>query len=346
MKKDGIGKEKPVKSGEEKTMTNAKPNGQEGKKRQHRILHFITGVICLGLVLAVSIVSYNIYINNNFKEHFYQVSSGKISGGLRIIQISDLHNSEFGENNEELVERISELQPDIIAMTGDIIEENGQDYQTAVKLCEKLVNIAPVYFVYGNHETIKSFDSNDMSLEEIDELLGCDAGSRSPEGFWIMEDELKSALEAVGVHVLWNEYETVRVGDNQIDIYGVLTGHPYAFWEYAGDTYSAYYEENAGHFKLMLCHEPYIYETWHGDSWADLSLAGHTHGGLIRIPYIGGLYEYRNGLFPESGDKEFYVYGKYNVNGSPLIVSNGLNNQELLRINNQPELIIIDVNRY
>lgn len=315
-------------------------------KKWHKILQLTAEIVCLILVVAVGVVAYNYNLNRNFKEHFYQVSSGKVSGGLRVIQISDLHNSEFGDNNADLVERITELKPDIIAMTGDIIEEDGNDVQTALKLCEQLVDIAPVYFVYGNHETIKSFGYNDMSLDEIDEILGCTEDNRSSEGFYTLEDELKTELESIGVHVLWNEYETVQVGENQIDIYGVLTGHPYAFWQYAGEAFSEFYDNNTDHFKLMLCHEPYIFETWKENAWADLSLAGHTHGGLIRIPYLGGLYEYRNGLFPESGNKGYYVYGKYDVNGYPLIIGNGLNNQELLRINNQPELVIIDVNRY
>ena len=73
-------------------------------------------------------------------------------------------------------------------------------------------------------------------------------------------------------------------------------------------------------------------------------MCGHTHGGVAKIPVLGAMYTHEGGLFPEK--KGFYVYGRYNAEGSPLIVSSGLSNRNILRINNQPELVIIDINKF
>ena len=125
----------------------------------------------------------------------------------------------------------------------------------------------------------------------------------------------------------------------------MLTANPSAFWPYAGESYGAFAQENPGRFKLMLCHEPYVFEQFQGERWADLVLCGHTHGGVVRIPYAGGLYERAHGLLPELLD-EAYVYGQYSVGSTPLIVSGGLTNRGAIRVNNRPELVIIDVSRY
>ncbi len=331
------------------------PEAKEGhrKKKKRKVtekwkkaLHVFAGIFVLCILTGVAIAGFNRVGNQKFRETFYQIGSGKISTDVRIIQISDLHSSSFGEDNQELVTRIRELEPDLIAMTGDMIEEKSGDAAVTLKLCGQLRKIAPVCFTYGNHETMAAFDYNDMSLEEIDALLGCDENSRGPEGFWELEDGLKSKLEELGIHVLWNQPVTLTAGGNQIDIYGVLTCHPYAFWQYTGESYQQFRYGDQDHFKLMLCHEPYIYETWTGDSWADLSLSGHTHGGGVRIPYIGGVFEYRYGFLPEFGRKKHLVSGRYDVEGCPLIISNGISKNDWFRINNPPELVVIDVNRY
>ena len=94
----------------------------------------------------------------------------------------------------------------------------------------------------------------------------------------------------------------------------------------------------------MAVHEPFVFEEFTPDSWGDLMLSGHTHGGVIRVPVLGPLFTHEGGLFPERSDD--FVYGRYNTAGSPLIVSAGLENSNVLRINNQPELVIIDINKF
>lgn len=316
------------------------------KKRIPGILKLILELFLAGVIVLAGIYGYNQILNRDFKETFYQLSSGKVRENLRIIQLSDFHSSVYGENNDSLIKRIDALKPDLIAMTGDMINEDDKDIEVTLELCKSLVEVAPVYYIYGNHETTRCFGSNDMSTEEIDEILGINEDMRSTGALADLDTEMKLALEETGVNVLWNESDTIRIGNNVVDVYGVLTADPYAFWQYAEDTYLDFRYENTDHFKLMLCHMPYIYETWTDDYWADLSLAGHTHGGMVRIPRVGGIYEYRHGLFPEILKSNCYIYGLYDVQGKPLIVDGGVTNRDPLRINNQPELVVVDVNRY
>ena len=324
------------------TKIKIKQSGSYGGKRGFfRTLRTVVCIAALFCAAAVVVILGMNYISNiTFEETFYQVGSGKINGNLRIIQLSDLHNAEFGDNNDTLVERIALLKPDIIVATGDMIEKN-KSADGFVSLCERLTEIAPVYVVYGNNET-DSVYGIDMTHEELDSMTGGD-----PQKLVKSDDELKAALEAAGATVLLNGQATVKIGENTIDIYGVLTTNTSAFWEYCSESYDSFLNAETDHFKLMLCHEPYIFEEFGDGYWGDLMLSGHTHGGVIRIPYLGGLYERKNGFFPESNDEiDAYIAGEYDFDGSSLIVSRGLTNKGLIRISNKPELVVIDVNRY
>lgn len=184
-----------------------------------------------------------------------------------------------------------------------------------------------------------------MSLDSIDQLLGCTKEDRDAGKFRELDDPLRTQLEEAGVHVLLNEMEQIEVNGNIVDIYGVLTSNPSAFWPYTEKTYGGFLNEDQENFKLLLCHEPLVFYTFGEGYWGDLILCSDTHGGVIRVPYLGGLYTRDGGLLPEARDKG-YVYGLYDCGGNPLIVSSGLTNRGLIRVNNQPELVVVDVNRY
>ncbi len=324
------------------------PEKKERKKLLAGKRKKISGVLFVvfaGFFTAIVLIGTNILNNLTFKETFYQVGSGKVDGNLRVIQISDLHNTEFGRDNQNMIKRISQLSPDILVLSGDIIDEKDSSMGVTVNLCRELTKIAPVYYIYGNNEATKIYGI-ELRLDLIDEYLGCTEENRDSSRFQEKEDDLKTMLEAEGVHVLLNNYDTLEVNGLPIDIYGVLTSNPYAFWPYAGDSYSEFIDEKTDHLKLLVSHEPYVYETYGESHWADLVLCGHTHGGVVRLPYLGAVYEWKNGWFPERKKNEYYVSGKYDIGGYPLIVSNGLSNRGAVRINNQPELVIIDINRY
>ena len=144
--------------------------------------------------------------------------------------------------------------------------------------------------------------------------------------------------------MLKNRKDTVGIKNMTVDVYGVLTSNPSAFWPYAGKSFSDYLYEDADNLKITAMHEPVMLEELTGEYWGDLILCGHTHGGVMRIPVIGPLYTHEGGFLPERGGA--YVYGRYDVTGTPLIVSGGLENKNILRINNPPELVVIDINKF
>ena len=110
---------------------------------------------------------------------------------------------------------------------------------------------------------------------------------------------------------------------------GVLTSNPSSFWSYADKSFSDFIYSDSTNLKILLVHEPFIFQEFSPDTWGDILFCGHTHGGVIRVPVLGPLYTHKGGLFPERSGN--YVYGRYRVLGSQLIVSGGIENKNLLR---------------
>ena len=274
---------------------NSAPEKQKKVKfgRQMRTAKlFLLCAVFVIIALGVSLIAENYISNRTFRETFYSVSSIKANNRVRVIQISDLHNSVYGSGNTKLINRIEKLKPDLIVLTGDCIDSSDRSESQTLALCEKLAEIAPSYYIYGNNET-----------------------------------------------------DIITVGSTEVEIYGVFTSNPSAFWSYAGRSFDDYIYKNTGNLKITTIHEPFVFETYTDVySWGDLILAGHTHGGVARIPMFGSLFTKEGGFFPER--KGCYVYGRYEVSGSPLIVSSGLANNNIYRVNNKPELVIVDINKY
>ena len=316
--------------------------GTKNAKKIKMIIVTVISLILAATAVAVAIVGVSYLQNREFDETFYSVSSLKVNNKFRIIQISDLHDCSYGHQNTKLVSRISQLEPDIIILTGDCISDSGAATQ-GVELCFLLAKIAPTYYIFGNNE-IKANYIHGFSLEELDAHFDFTGGIRTPEKLLEEKESLSEKLTEAGVTVLKNNSATITVGNTHVDIYGVLTSNPSAFWPYAGDSFNDFLYEDESHFKLTAVHEPLIFETFNPDYWGDLMLAGHTHGGVMRIPVLGPLYTREGGLFPARSGS--YVYGRYEVQSRPLIVSSGLENKNIFRINNEPELIIVDVNKF
>ncbi len=295
-------------------------------------------IALLLIVLTVGYIS-----NLDFRETFYSVSSLKADDRIRVVVLSDLHSSIYGKDNEKLIHRTDKLNPDLILLTGDIIDSDNSKTESIVNMCEKLSGIAPSYYVYGNNE-VKTIYDFPLRKEDIDKKLGVNDETRDEKKLNELNDEFEKKLEESGIKVLKNEIDTVKVGTTYIDIFGVLTSNPSAFYEYTEESFSKFRYENSSHLKIMAIHEPYIFEEFTESFWGDLMVCGHTHGGTIRVPVLGPLYTHEGGLFPERSGA--YVYGRYDVLGRPIIVSGGLENNNLLRLNNQPELVIIDINKF
>ena len=241
-----------------------------------------------------------------------------ISDEIRIIQLTDLHNLEFGDSNIDLVSRVAEQAPDLIFMTGDMF--NQEDNLGVIYNCvEQLSEIAPVYFSYGNHE---------MCWEN-----GTEA-------------ELRTALTEAGATVLNCEYVDVEVNGEKLRIggyYGYYRAphmHTADENEQKADIAFADNFENTDNIKLLLCHIPTAWVDWgYIDKYpVDVVFTGHYHGGQIRIPFVGGLYAPYVGWFPEN------TKGIFEGEEATCILSTGLGSENWIpRINNPAEIVVVDL---
>ena len=299
------------------------------------------GFVCIATAVIVVLCSY--IGNRNFRETFYVTSSIKVDSRVRVVQLSDLHGASYGKGNEKLLKRVKALEPDIIICTGDMIDSVEEDVDYVASLAKELSEIAPSYYIYGNNEVEGVYDFL-LNEKELDKKFGFTSENRDENALLTIEDSFEEKLESAGIKVLKNEKDTITVKNMNIDVYGVLTSNPSSFWSYSGTAFSNYIYENPDNLKIMAIHEPVLFEEFDPEYWGDLMVSGHTHGGVVRVPVLGPLYTREGGLFPERGGD--FVYGRYNTAGSPLIVSGGLENSNVFRINNQPELVVIDINKF
>ena len=313
------------------------------KKNIRATKFFVIGMIFVCFATAIILVMCNYIGNRKFRETFYNVSSIKIDSQIRVIQLSDLHGSTYDENNKKLLERIGELEPDIIICSGDIVDSAKNDVDYAVNLGEKLSKIAPSYYVYGNNEVESIYDIP-LNEKELDEKFGFDDNNRDETELLKIKDSFEEKLEQTGMKVLKNEKDTIQVKSMNVDVYGVLTSNPSSFWSYSEKSFADYIYNDTDNLKITAIHEPFIFEEFQPEFWGDLMVCGHTHGGVMRVPVLGPLFTHEGGLFPERNGS--FVYGRYNTAGGALIVSSGLENSNPLRINNQPELVVIDINKF
>lgn len=335
-----IGVGKKIKTVRKSTAVSLSP---KAKKNLSALKFFIIGMAFVLLATAVIVVLCSYIGNRSFRETFYSTSSIKADSPVRIIQLSDMHGASYGKYNEKLLARIRALDPDIIICTGDIVDSVKEDSDYAVSLAKELSAIAPSYYIYGNNE-VEGIYSFPLNERELDEKFGFDDTNRDETALLETEDTFEKNLEKAGIKVLKNEMDTITVKTMNIDVYGVLNSNPSSFWSYSEKAFTSYISENPGNLKITAVHEPFIFQEFTPEFWGDLMLAGHTHGGVMRVPVLGPLYTREGGLFPErNGD---FVYGRYDAAGCPLIVSSGLENSSVFRVNNQPELVVIDINKF
>lgn len=268
-------------------------------------------ILVLFLIVFVILIFYNLYVNSNVYTTNINIKSERIPkefDGFKIVQISDLHNEEFGEGNVKILDKVKEEKPDIIAITGDIIDSNTEDITIAVNLAKNLNDIAPTYYITGNHEAGHT-------------LLG----------------KLLLELENAGVTILRNSVKEIKRGESIIEIIGV--DDP-SFSEYdflLGDFIDLNDYSKGSKFKLLLSHRPELFDLYVENNM-DLVLAGHAHGGQFRLPFVGGLIAPNQGFFPK------YDAGVYTKNNTSMIVSRGIGNSIIpFRFNNPPEIISIEL---
>ena len=294
-------------------------SGKSGKGRHgflKGLLRFACVLLAIVLVWCAITVAYTLYYKGHYKINFYQETSKKVSGNIRLAVISDIHNREYGPQNEALLADLRALKPDLILFPGDMIIRDQDDYQPALDLISNAAAIAPCYGVLGNHESERIYFLDDKALPE--------------------------KLENAGLILLRNAQQEVTVGRNTVQLYGV-EGTAYGFDQYGGREFMEKNPRDPDAYTIVMAHIPVLFDPQLAAFDFDLGIAGHAHGGIVRLPFLGGLYTKEEGLFPK------FTAGRVQLSGhQPLIISAGLGDSSffLRRINSSPELVIIDINRY
>lgn len=231
--------------------------------------------------------------------------------GKKIVQVSDLHNAEFGNGQRRLIDQVEAAEPDAIFLTGDLIDSDRYDLETSLVLVRELVKMSDVYFVIGNHE---------VASNEIDEIV--------------------EALEALGVIVLMNESvdwelegEAVQIAGITDPLYDVELGEEDA-------TRQAFSQGGfSDDFTLLLAHRPEMIGIY-AENNIDMVFSGHAHGGQIRLPGLGGLIAPGQGWFPTMTE------GIFRRGETQLVLSRGIGNSGFpLRLFNRPEVVAVTLER-
>lgn len=268
------------------------------------------------LLIVIALLLFCSYQNRHLETTYYTYKAEQLGAdleGYRIVQISDLHNAKFGKNNQKLVDRIRECEPDMIVLTGDLVDSNHTNVDRAVKFVDEIVKICPVYYVTGNHE------------------------------YWLEKseyDELMDGLIGAGVVILDDQVVEISRGDAKFRLVGLddkslADGTLGTLLNNAQNV--AHEDSEKNEFTVVLAHEPQYLARYAGTG-VDLVLSGHAHGGQFRLPFVGGIVAPDQGFLPE------YTAGEYYMNGTEMIVSRGLGNSVIpVRLFNYPEIVCVEL---
>ncbi|KRG16198.1 metallophosphoesterase [Lederbergia galactosidilytica] len=243
----------------------------------------------------------------------YTIKSKKIPkgfDGLKIVQISDLQDATFGKKQEKLMNKIKKAEPDLVVITGDLVDSNRYDLANSRDLIEKLVAYTDVFFVLGNHEA---------AINQVDEIT--------------------ETLSSLGVHVLRNQAIQLKRDHQVISILGVddplMAGEQQPEKAMGQMVQEALSSVPQGSYTILLSHRPELMAVY-VENEVDLVFSGHAHGGQIRLPGLGGLIAPGQGWFPR------YTSGEHQEGKTTMIISRGLGNSLFpYRIFNRPEIIAV-----
>ncbi len=266
-------------------------------------------ILCLGI--------WTLWGNTALEVNEYEIVSDRIPqgfDGFRIAQVSDLHNTEFGEGNAKLIELLTQTDPDMIVITGDLIDSRHTDIEIALEFARQAIKLAPVYYVSGNHE------------------------ARVRE-----HEELKMGLTEAGVVILENQKVQITREGESITLMGIddpSFQEDYLFGD--AESVSRQAIEDLQHesdgYTVLLSHRPELFDTY-VDFGVNLVFSGHAHGGQFRLPFVGGLVAPNQGFFPK------YDAGLFSEENTNMIVSRGVGNSIIpIRFNNRPEIIVVALN--
>ena len=273
------------------------------------------------LLCLCALMGFELYRSNRTLQlEFEQVQVEKLTQPLRIVHLADLHNSEFGENNQDLIDMVASQKPDLIFFTGDLVTGWEKDTAVPMDLTEELVKIAPVYISVGNHEQLheNSFGS-----------------------------DLTGMLRYRGAKVMEFSYEDITLKEQNLRIGGISGYCVPEIYLQSGEAKIEECEflrdfQDTERCTMLMAHMPVCWIRNDGISYwdADLVFSGHTHGGQFRLPLMGGVYAPDMGFFPG------WLEGQYpSSDGSKtLILSRGLGNSlPVPRLNNPPQVLVVDL---
>jgi predicted MPP superfamily phosphohydrolase len=232
--------------------------------------------------------------------------------GFTIVQLSDLHSKKFGNDNIRLQRAVISQSPDMIVMTGDMVDRLDKDFSVFFTLADSLTGVCPVYYIPGNHEQSKDAKS---------------------------QNKIKMKLNEIGVRILENDRTSLNKDGQSVNLFGF-------------DSYIGSYEPKPSAFgpdflkkvlgrpdpaglSILMAHDPVYFDAY--SEWgADLTLCGHMHGGMIRLPLLGPVFSPEKRLFPKYGE------GDFSSLQNTMVVNRGLGNGRIgFRFLNRPEIIVI-----
>lgn len=282
---------------------------------KNRFMRMVLRIVLLSTIVAL--IAWIFWANVAIEINTFTIASKKLPvefDGYRIAQVSDLHNAEFGKENKELIKLLEKAQPDIIVITGDLVDSRNTNIEIALDFVKQAVEIAPCYYVTGNHEARLS-GKEYKNLE--DGLL--EAGVQVLHGEEILLEKEGTVITLLGV---------------DDPSFGTIDGEILKKKVTAKQIRELFSMEN---YTILLSHRPELLQEY-CDAGVDLVFSGHAHGGQFRLPFIGGVIAPNQGLFPR------YDSGLYSQGTTNMMVSRGLGNSLCpIRFNNRPEIIVVEL---
>ena len=288
---------------------------EKKRKRWPRVLLWFLAAALLACAASVYI-SYQVLTVSRYELH-----NEKLTGGVRLVLLADLHNNTFGKGNRRLVEKVRREDPDLILVCGDLVNQGEEDTSVAEEALRNLTAVAPVYVSYGNHE------------KGHEDHFGSD---------------FIALCARAGATMLEKEWTELTVNDQTLRLGGIygyclpvgsfVPGKP---WQSEADFLREL--QDTEDLTVLLCHMPVTWISYGGlNRWdMDLVLCGHAHGGQVRLPWIGGLYAPDQGWFP---GREAGVYLSRDGERA-MVLSRGLGSSPVgvPRFNNSCEIVTVDL---
>lgn len=281
-----------------------KEKSKKPKSRNTKKQKYIKLAVTLSIVIVI--ILFCNFQNKHLETTHYTYAAELLGAdleGYRIVQISDLHNAKFGKDNQKLVDRIRECEPDMIVLTGDLVDSNHTNVDRAVQFVNEIVKICPVYYVTGNHE------------------------------YWLEKseyDELMSGLADAGVVIMDNQVVEISRGDAKFRLVGLDDRS-------LSDGTLGTLLNDEREFTVVLAHEPQYLARYAGTG-VDLVLSGHAHGGQFRLPFVGGIVAPDQGFLPEYTAGEYYMNGTEMIVSRGLG-----NSVIPVRLFNYPEIVCVEL---